>query len=314
MGLLTELPPPPAGKSGWPWTVETVRPHADDGCRSWQRISIVTPSYNQASFLEETIRSVLLQNYPNLEFIVCDGGSTDGSVDIIKKYAPWISKWRSGPDGGQVAALNAAFPETTGLILNWLNSDDLLLPGALFTIAELFALDPHIDLVSAARLLRSAETGTEQVCQPALDRWPMILAGFPLLPQETTFFKRRLWTAIGRMDPNLAYAFDVAFYSAALSLSQRILFSDATIGVMHVHASQKTLQNDAESKRNKEVAHEAILSNLSTVHRFFVRLCFSRLSVFADAALRFSLYQTAKRKFAIGVYDWADDTWKLNAI
>jgi glycosyltransferase involved in cell wall biosynthesis len=314
MSLLARLPAAPDGKSGWPWTAETIRSYPDDKYRSWPRISIVTPSYNQAAFLEETIRSVLLQNYPNLEFIICDGGSVDGSIDIIKKYAPWISRWTSGPDGGQVAALNAAFPETTGLILNWLNSDDFLLPGALFTIAELFALDPRVDMVSATRLLRSAKTGTEQVCQPALDRWPMILAGFPLLPQETTFFRRRLWTAIGHMDPSLSYAFDVVFYSAALRLSRRVLFSDATVGVMHVHAAQKTLQNDEESQRNKTIAHEAILANLTAVHRFFVRMCFSRLSVFADATLRLFLYPVAKRKFAIGAYDWAQDKWKLAAI
>lgn len=313
MGMLAELPPPPDRKSGWPWTAETIGPCVDES-RFWPRISIVTPSYNQAPFLEETIRSVLLQNYPNLEFIVCDGGSTDGSIDIIKKYAPWLSKWTSSPDGGQVAALNAAFPETTGTILNWVNSDDLLLPGALFTIADLFALDPQADLVSAVRLLRSAKTGTEQVIQPALDRWPMILAGFPLLPQETTFFRRRLWTAIGRMDPSLTYAFDVVFYSAALRLSRRVLFSDAIVGVMHVHASQKTLQNDAESQRNKQIAHEMILSNLTVVYRFFVRLCFSRLSVLADTVLRICLYPLAKRKFAIGAYDWAEDKWKLTAI
>jgi glycosyltransferase involved in cell wall biosynthesis len=314
MGLLAKLPAPPDGKSGWPWTAETIVPCADGKRWSWPRISIVTPSYNQADFLEETIRSVLLQNYPNLEFIVCDGGSSDDSVNIVKKYAPWITKWTSGPDGGQVAALNAAFPETTGLILNWLNSDDLLLPGALFTIAELFELDPSIDLVSGARLLRSAETGTEQVIQPSLDRWPMILAGFPLMPQETTFFKRRLWTAIGRMDPSLAYAFDLVFYAAALRLSRRILFSDATVGVMHVHASQKTLQNDEESKRNKTVAHDIILANLTTPHRLLVRLCFSRMSIFADAVLRLFLYPKARRKFAIGAYDWAQDKWKLATI
>jgi Glycosyl transferase family 2 len=310
MGLLSELPPPPEGRVGWPWTIETTRISSNDH-GSWPRISIVTPSYNQASFLEETIRSVLLQNYPNLEFIVADGGSNDGSVEIIKKYDQWIARWSSGPDGGQASALNKVFPTTTGDILNWLNSDDLLLPGALFTIAELFSLDPDVDLVSGARLLRSAKTGVEQVCLPALDRWPMILAGFPLLPQETTFFKRRIWTAIGSLDTTLNYAFDLTFYSAALRESRRVVLSEATVGIMQVHTCQKSLQNNEESERNKKLARALIISRLPGVHKILARLYFTRLFALTDIVQRLFFHSAAKRKFAIGAYDWPQDRWEL---
>jgi glycosyltransferase involved in cell wall biosynthesis len=103
---------------------------------------VVTPSFNQAEYLEETIRSVLLQGYPDLEYIVLDGGSTDGSVEIIERYAPWLSHWTSGPDGGQACAINAGLQRASGDIFNWINSDDYLLPGALHTVAEAWSREP----------------------------------------------------------------------------------------------------------------------------------------------------------------------------
>ena len=115
---LNELPPPPTGKTGWPWTEESVlSSSAALSNVEWPRITIVTPSYNQAIYLEETIRSILLQGYPNLEYIVMDGGSTDGSVEIIKKYQAWIHHWKSGRDGGQTAAIVAGLKKSTGKVV-----------------------------------------------------------------------------------------------------------------------------------------------------------------------------------------------------
>src|SRR5579885_3553995 len=123
---LAELPPPPAGKTGWPWTIETpALPASRADGSPWPRISIVTPSYNQGQFIEETIRSVLLQGYPDLEYIVIDGGSTDQSVEIIRKYERWLTYWVSEKDRGQAHAINKGFSSVTGELFNWINSDDL---------------------------------------------------------------------------------------------------------------------------------------------------------------------------------------------
>ena len=132
--LLAELPPAPADRSGWPWTEATPRPTGADS-RTWPRLTLVTPSYNQAPYLEETIRSVLLQGYPNLQYLVIDGGSTDGSADLIRKYAPWLDHWVSEKDHGQSHAIQKGISRANGDWFNWLNSDDFLAPGALFAFA-----------------------------------------------------------------------------------------------------------------------------------------------------------------------------------
>jgi len=137
---LADLPAAPEGKTGWPWTEETAPaiawPHAGG---KWPRISVVTPSFNQGEFIEQTIRSVLLQGYPDLEYIIVDGGSTDESVSVIEKYARHLSFWVSRPDRGQSHAINDGFRKATGEIMCWLNSDDFYMPGTLRVVAETLA-------------------------------------------------------------------------------------------------------------------------------------------------------------------------------
>src|SRR6516165_3673631 len=146
---LSELPPPPEGKSGWPWTRETPPlPDVRADGSPWPRISIVTPSYNQAQFIEETIRSVLLQGYPNLEYVIMDGGSSDQSVKIIKKYEPWLAYWVSTRDKGQAEAINKGFARATGEIWAWLNSDDVYEMGVFSRVAKLFQQLPDVDVLS----------------------------------------------------------------------------------------------------------------------------------------------------------------------
>ena len=140
---ITDLPTPPAGKTGWPWTdqCDALSEVTADG-RPWPKISIVTPSYNQGEFIEETIRSVLLQGYPNLEYIIIDGGSTDSTIEIIKKYEKHLTCWVSEPDRGQSHAINKGLEHCTGEIFNWICSDDFLCSGALAAVGKAWIRTP----------------------------------------------------------------------------------------------------------------------------------------------------------------------------
>ncbi|MFW6351377.1 MAG: glycosyltransferase family 2 protein [Bacteroidota bacterium] len=171
------------------------------------KVSIVTPSYNQADFLEETLLSVLNQNYPNLEYIVVDGGSTDGSIDIIKKYEDRLSWWVSEPDNGQSDAINKGFSKATGEIFNWVNSDDLLCPGAIRMAVHFLQKHPGCELVFGDRLvIDGTSTVIEAYEAPSYSRWlPPLLSK---LPQEAAFFTSRIWKKVGGLDISLDYVMD----------------------------------------------------------------------------------------------------------
>ena len=134
---ISELPPAPKDKTGWPWTEESTKlpEKSPDGSR-WPCITVITPSFNQGQFLEEAIRSVLLQGYPNLEYFVFDGGSSDNSSEIIKKYSSWLTYWVSEPDNGQSAVINRGLQMGTGFYATWINSDDMLCKNAFFEHAS----------------------------------------------------------------------------------------------------------------------------------------------------------------------------------
>lgn len=195
--LLASLPPAAAGRTGWPWTVETDPP-ADRTTSTWPRISIVTPSFQQAAYLEETLRSVLLQNYPNLEFLVLDGGSTDGSAALIERYAPHLAYWQSRPDGGQADAINQGFSRATGEIVGWLNSDDFYLPGALLAVARAFRRT-QADVVYGDALNLFQADGTLQYWQGHWIR-PSFLQFGGMFSSHATFWRREihvpLWTEL----------------------------------------------------------------------------------------------------------------------
>jgi len=135
---LKELPPPPPGKTGWPWSEESHQlPDKMPDGSPWPKISIVTPSLNQCQFIEETIRSVLLQGYPDLEYIIIDGGSSDNSVDTIKKYENWLAYWVSEQDRGQAHAINKGIEQCSGPIFAWINSDDFYNMDVFVRVANL---------------------------------------------------------------------------------------------------------------------------------------------------------------------------------
>jgi glycosyltransferase involved in cell wall biosynthesis len=206
---LNELPTPPPGKIGWPWTKGSTRlaPTLPDGT-SWPRVSIVTPSYNQGEFIEETIRSVLLQGYPNLEYIIVDGGSTDESVEIIRKYEPWLAHWESQPDRGQSHAINKGFHRARGEIVAWLNSDDYYLPDAFYqAITRLIETPESVFVYSDCDFKEEATGEIRRVSVAPRSAAQMIRDG-NCVSQPTTFIRKSVLNEVGLLDESFHMIMD----------------------------------------------------------------------------------------------------------
>lgn len=176
------------------------------------RISIVTPSFNQASFLESTLKSVIEQRYPNLEYIVMDGGSTDGSVDILRRYEASLAHWQTAPDRGQYTAIIDGLGRATGDVMGWLNSDDMHTPWTLRMVGEIFSRFPEVEWISSLFPLYWDVEGRLTHCVPIdgfsrrgfragehLPREGRFSLGF--IQQESTFWRRSLWERSGGLDP-----------------------------------------------------------------------------------------------------------------
>ncbi len=178
-------------------------------------VSIATPSYNQAQFLEETILSVLNQDYPNLEYIIIDGGSTDGSVDIIRKYEDRLAYWVSESDDGQADAINKGWRRATGSILAWLNSDDLYEPGAISTVVHFLQNHPEVAVVYG-KYLRIDEygnslpmDGAKPRVPPQIDMRHWLTSWECPISQPSTFIRKEIIERVGMLDPSLQFALDV---------------------------------------------------------------------------------------------------------
>lgn len=233
--LLGELPLPFSTRRGWPHTVETcTRPSGIDA----PRVTIVTPSFNQGQFLEETIRSVLLQGYPNLEYIVIDGGSTDNSVEIIRRYERWLTHWVSEPDRGQASAINKGLCQSTGQIMAWLNSDDCLQPGAIWQIVSLFNRSPQTNLVCGYRQVIDAKcrhVRYEAYVKP--DKFS--LSRICYIPQETVYWRRAVWETVGELDESYQFALDFDYWQRVLLAGYHFDLLPRFISLFRLHANAK---------------------------------------------------------------------------
>lgn len=188
----------------WPWNIAT--PIEYNTSLQWPKITIITPSFNQGQFLEETILSVLNQNYPNLEYMVIDGGSTDNSVDIIKKYSSRLSYWISEKDKGQSDAINKGLKHATGDIFNWLNSDDYYEPGTLKKIAEAFMSDENITCVTARERRITADGRFRNISfGTTVAATPEETIARAHIDQPSTFFRFSAIKQIGPVDESLRY-------------------------------------------------------------------------------------------------------------
>jgi glycosyltransferase involved in cell wall biosynthesis len=204
----------------------------------WPRITLVTPSYNQAWALERTMRSVLDQGYPDLEYLVMDGGSDDGSVDIIKRYESRLKCWRSTRDSGQTAAIIEGLGQGTGHILGYLNSDDVLLPGSLFAVARRLAGVPSAWMVGWSLLVDAQDRVLMHRTTYPVDL-PLLWHHRYILPQESIFFTRTLYDRVGGLDPSYEYAMDAHLWLRMMSV-ETPLFEAVFLGAFRVHPQQKT--------------------------------------------------------------------------
>ncbi len=203
------------------------------------RVTVVTPSYNQAPFLEETIRSVLGQEYPNLEYIIIDGGSTDGSVEIIRKYEKQLAYWVSEKDKGQSHAINKGFARATGEILAWLNSDDVYTAGAIHAAVQAFRKYPDAAVVYGEMdIINEASRITDHIDPPAFRLQELVFKCF--IPQVATFFTRQAAQSVGFVREDLHFAMD---YDLWFRLSTRATFRkiDRTLAQHRMCVGTKTV-------------------------------------------------------------------------
>lgn len=183
-------------------------------------VSIITPSFNQSKFLEQTIQSVLGQDYPKFEYIIVDGGSTDGSRAIIERYSDHLAWWVSEPDRGQTDAINKGFARARGEILAWLNSDDTYLPGAVREAADYLEDHPQIGMVYGdANLIDESGQIIGQFPARQTD-YRRLRRGYVHIPQQASFFRADLWKQVGPLDPSFYFAMDYDLWVRLARVSQ----------------------------------------------------------------------------------------------
>src|SRR5262245_47331516 len=243
---LSELPAPPSVKTGWPWTEESKRlsdDRRDD--TTWPTISVITPSFNQAQFIEETIRSILLQGYPNLEYFIMDGGSSDGSVEIIEKYSPWLSYWASQTDRGQSDAINRGLTLASGEFATWINSDDLLSKNALVEHASRIGFASETVYVGNCTYIDeigkvlSSHRGRVQSLED-LARLKTVWYSRGHMVQPEVMFPRELYLAVGGLDCNNHFTMDFDLWGKFFLKGAKFQYTDISFGIFREHAKQKT--------------------------------------------------------------------------
>lgn len=265
-------------------------------------VSVITPSFNQAAYLEQTIRSVLGQDYPNLEYIVIDGGSTDGSREILERFAPDLAYWVSEPDRGQSDAINKGLQKARGDVVAWLNSDDVYLPRAIAEAVAALMPVPDVGMVYSSCLEIDSDgriTGKSRARQYDLAD----LLAFNIIPQPTVFMKREVLDRVGSLNPNLHFLFDHELWIRAASLT-RLRFAPHYWAAARIHSESKNwtrwrdfvaeAENLAQPLRGLRAVDDAMTRNPARVRAGLASFTANYAMVNGD-------YACAARRFARAV-------------
>ena len=242
---LTDIPPCGPDLRGWPWDQESTRFLSDnDNCLPL--ISVITPSFNQGRFIEQTIRSVLLQGYPHVEYIIIDGGSSDESVDVIRKYEKYLTYWVSETDRGQSHAINKGLRKASGKILCWLNSDDYFAPNALATIAEKLA-DGSGTYAIVGHMVRVHHDGRPPLTVRGEyeNRRRLLQIWKPYeMHQSSIFWRREVMEKVGLLDENQHLIMDFDYWAR---ISKHFTFKnvDQVLSYVNYHSHIKNADNFA---------------------------------------------------------------------
>jgi glycosyltransferase involved in cell wall biosynthesis len=242
----------------------------------WPKILLVTPVFNSASYLEATIRSVLSQQYPSLEYVVVDGGSTDGSVEIIRKYEPQLHAWVSEPDQGMYDAINKGFARSSGELMGWISATDLLHAGSLFVVGSVFRQFPEVEWITGRPTgFNDDGMAVEVLKLRQWSRMPFLAGANRYIQQESTFWRRSLWErAGGRVDDSRRSAGDFELWVRFFRYA-KLYAVDALIGGFRSHPDSLGLQNLEECHR---IQDEIIASELASMPEAGALKFFSALS------------------------------------
>jgi glycosyltransferase involved in cell wall biosynthesis len=206
-------------------------------------ISIVTPSFNQDRYIEQTIQSVLSQDYPSIEYILVDGGSTDGTVNIIQKYEEKLAFWVSETDRGQTDAINKGFERAKGDILAWINSDDTYEPGAIAAAVTYLQEHPEVGMVYGDCNYINESGNVIGKFNAAQTNYRLLRQGYTHIPQQTMFFRAELWKQVGPLDPSFYFAMDYDLWTRIAAHAQ-IRYIPQTWANFRLHTSGKTITAD----------------------------------------------------------------------
>ena len=311
------LPAPPEGKKGWPWTASgSIIEERNTELQKPPLVSLITPSFNQGRFLEETIRSVLLQGYPNLEYIIIDGMSTDGSVEIIKKYAGQLSYWASEPDKGHADAVNKGWRIAKGEFVAWLNSDDFLYPHSLETTVAALEKDPDIQVCygDVARVDERSQPCDRDFEGGDFTLKDMLVFWKNPVPQPGFLMRRSVIDRIGLLDESYSFAFDFEYWMRMAVHDMKGKYIPQRLAAFRMHMDAKTYKEQDIRIKNRFGLYEQYFQDERISREFRKKYCQkSKNKLYLNAADIFYKREEPEKLKKYALQGLQESKWNVTA-